>query len=270
MPSEQPTGAVRASRALHGALLAGASLAVVLLFLSSTAVSPSVQSATDRLPALTGAPAQAPAVQLPPGADSPTYLANNNRDIFGPQEKLINASSAASLRLLWSFNQTGALESEPVTSAGVVYVGSTSGYEYALSTLTGQVLWQSYLGVDVNDTLCGTTALGIVSTPTVSGNTLLVFGGNAVLYDLNKESGKTLWQLALGNTSQGYFGWGSPLVIGADAFIGAASRCDKPLVPGGLYEVSLTTHKEIAFFNTTSPGLVGNSIWSTPSYNPST
>lgn len=268
VPFEHPTGAVRASRALHGALLAGASLAIVLLFLASTAASPAVQAATDHLPALSAAPAAT--VQLPPGADSPTYLGNNNRDIFGPQEKLINASSAASLRLLWSFNQSGAIESEPVTSAGVVYFGSTSGYEYALSTLTGQLLWKSYLGVDVNDTLCGTTSLGIVSTPTVSGNTLLVYGGNAVLYDLNKETGRTLWKLALGNTSQGYFGWGSPLVIGADAYIGAASRCDKPLIPGGLYEVSLLTHQEIAFFNTTSPGLVGNSIWSTPSYNPST
>lgn len=261
---------MRASRALHGAVLAGASLALVLLFVSSAALAPSVGASSQRLPTVSAPPSQAPAAQLPPGADSPTYLANNNRDIFGPQEKLINASSASSLQLLWSFNQTGALESEPVTSAGVVYIGSISGYEYALNALTGQVLWKRYLGVDVNDTLCGTTALGIVSTPTISGNSMLVYGGNAVLYDLNKENGRVQWQLSLGNTSQGYFGWGSPLVIGAYAFIGAASRCDKPLIPGGLFEVSLTSHKEIAFFNTTSPGLVGNSIWSTPSYNPST
>jgi outer membrane protein assembly factor BamB len=207
-----------------------------------------------------------PAV-LPPGADSSTYLGNNNRDIFGPQEKLITGTTSGSLHLLWSFNESGAIESTAVTSAGLVYIGSTNGYEYALNSLTGAVVWKTFVGLDRNDTQCGTAALGVISTPTVSGNTLVLYGGDAALYDLNKLTGHVQWRAQIGNTTEGYFGWGSPLLVGGYAYIGAASRCDKPLIPGGLYKISLSTHKVVAFLNTTAPGLVGNSIWSTPSYN---
>jgi outer membrane protein assembly factor BamB len=210
--------------------------------------------------------ASAPTI-LPPGGDTPTYLGSVQRYGTPQLEQLINASDAASLRPLWTFNETGSIESQPIVDRGVVYLGGVNGYEYAINSLTGAMIWQTFLGQATGDVGCGTTPLGIVSSPTVSGNTLLLYGGNDSFYDLNAVNGHVLWDVPVGSASQGYFGWGSPLVFKGYPYVGVASRCDKPLVPGGLLQISLSAHKVVNFFNTTAPGLVGNSIWSTPSLN---
>jgi outer membrane protein assembly factor BamB len=210
--------------------------------------------------------ASAPSI-LPPGGDFPTYLGNIQRDGTPSHEQIISSTTAATLRPLWTFTESGALESQAIVVGGVVYLGSLNGYEYAINSLTGAQIWATFLGQDTQDAGCGTTALGIVSSPTVSGSTLFLYGGDAKFYAVNVHSGNVAWSVQIGNLSQGYFGWGSPLIRGGYAYLGVASRCDKPLVPGGLVQISLTSHKVVSFFNTTAPGLVGSSIWSSVSVN---
>ncbi|MCI4346107.1 MAG: PQQ-binding-like beta-propeller repeat protein, partial [Thermoplasmata archaeon] len=206
---------------------------------------------------------------LPPGGDWPTYLGSILRGSTPQHEQLVTEAVASTLHPLWTFSNNASLESQPVVVGGVVYVGSLNGYEYALNSLTGAKLWSTYLGQDAQDPGCVSSPMGIVSTPTVSGSTLLLYGGGSTFYDLNARNGHVLWSVAVGNTSQGYFGWGSPLVNGAFVYVGVSSRCDHPLVPGGVVEISVVTHRVVATFNTTAPGVAGNSVWTTPSLNAS-
>ncbi|MCI4363710.1 MAG: PQQ-binding-like beta-propeller repeat protein [Thermoplasmata archaeon] len=250
----------------------GAVVAAVVILVSSLGLilapsaAPGPTPSSPAVPPSGGTPTVTQA-QLPPGGDWPTFLGSILRDSTPQREQLITESVASTLHPLWTFSNNASLESQPVVAGGVVYVGSLNGYEYALNSLTGSKLWSTYLGQDKQDPGCGTTAMGIVSTPTVSGNTLLLYGGGSRFYDLDTRNGNILWSVAVGNTSQGYFGWGSPLVHRAYAYVGVSSRCDHPLVPGGIAQISLATHQVLASFNTTAPGIVGNSVWTTPSLN---
>jgi outer membrane protein assembly factor BamB len=258
----------------HGSLGIAAAAAIVLVLLLGPAFPTTGASSGHENPP-PSAPRQPPVslasapALLPPGGDFPTYLGNIQRDGTPQHEQLITAATAATLHPLWNFTASGAFDAQAIVVGGVVYLGNLDGDEYALNSLTGAQLWSTYLGQDTQDPGCGTSALGIVSSPTVSGNNLYLYGGDANFYAVNIHTGKVAWSAQVGNLSQGYFGWGSPLVRGNYAYVGIASRCDKPLVPGGLVQISLASHKVVALFNTTSPGLVGSSIWSTPSFNSS-
>ncbi|MCI4372110.1 MAG: PQQ-binding-like beta-propeller repeat protein [Thermoplasmata archaeon] len=74
--------------------------------------------------------------------------------------------------------------------------------------------------------------------------------------------------IPIGLISSGYYNWASPLVVNGYAYVGVASRCDQPLVWGGLLKVSLTSHSVVGFFNTTVGGnkTRGSSIWGSPTY----
>jgi outer membrane protein assembly factor BamB len=244
-----------------------ASLIVAVMILQSVAGPVAAPSAA----APDGAvltPLTAPPAILPPGADWPTYQGSILRDAVPQHEVLINQSNVGTLRQLWEDNDSGAgYESESIVANGVVYEGSINGYEYAINSLTGGVIWSTYLGQDSVDPACGSTPFGIISSPTVSGGTIVLYGGDSRFYDLNTANGHILWSVPWGNDSQGYFGFGSPLVYNGYAYVGVASRCDFPLVPGGLIQISLATHEVVRFFNTTSDGALGDSIWSTPSLN---
>jgi polyvinyl alcohol dehydrogenase (cytochrome) len=214
-------------------------------------------------------PTSSSSSSLPPGGDWSTYLGNESRDGTPVGEQLISDRNASSLEQLWSFKDQGSLQSEPVVAGTTVYVGDAGGDENAINAQTGALLWQSFIGVDNQDTACGKTPLGVISTPTVTAQQVLLYGGDSKFYALNRTTGAVVWSTPVGNITDGYFGWGSPLVSHGSIYVGIASRCDHPLVPAGLAQISMANHSVVAVFHTTSPGLLGNSVWSTPALNAS-
>jgi outer membrane protein assembly factor BamB len=212
--------------------------------------------------------------QLGATSDWPTYLQNPSRTSANLGPTTISPTVAKKLTTLWSFTAgAGAsgtkntISASATVVAGVAYFGSWNGYEYALNASNGKLLWSTSLGVTRSPN-CGNQ--GIASSATVDNGSLFVGGGDGNWYALNATTGTIEWDVLVGNPSDGYFNWASPLIFGGYAYVGVASYCDLPLVPGGLLQVNLTTHAIQNFFNTTSPGVLGSSVWGSPSIDPKT
>ncbi len=248
------------------------SAAVVLLVVSSLALAGSLNHGGSASPAAIVAASST--IPLGPGANYPTYLDNAWRTDNGGWQGPINTSDAHELQNLWSYATGGPVWSQPIVVNGIVYVGSSDGYEYALYATNGTFIWRTYLGIDSGDPGCGGGQPGVTSTATfVPGGTLYVSGGNGVFYSLSAATGHVLWSLPIGGTNstyQGVYLWASPLIYNHSAYIGIASQCDIPMVPAGLERVSLNTHKVLAYFNSSAPEPNGSSIWGSPSINEKT
>lgn len=213
----------------------------------------------------------------------PTYLGNDLRTSNNTTETWLTAADASRLAVNWSFSTSGPAVSSTTVFGGTAYFGSWDGYEYAVNVTTGQLEWKTFLGVDPYDSKCyGGFPIGISSAPTVSNGVLYLGGNNATggidatWYALSASSGAILWSVPIGNMSKGYYNWASPLIYDNSAYVGVASSCDEPLVPGGLMQVNLTTHRIENFFHTTpfdsktKKYKDGASIWGSPSVDPTT
>ncbi len=212
---------------------------------------------------LTPAPRTAPPPSGTGPYDWPTYLANNERTSSNPNESALGVPNAGSIRVLWSAATGSVISGSTIVVGDVAYVGTWGGYLFAFNATTGHEIWKSaFLGTSV---VCGTTT-GVAATPTYSAGTLYVGGGDARFYAVNATTGAIEWELALGAPSAGYFLWASSLVVGNYAYQGVASGCDKPLVPGALDMIDLSTHAVARQFNTTLNDALGASIWATPTY----
>jgi len=201
------------------------------------------------------------------GSDWPTYLGEVTRNSANAGETELSPSNATNLGLLWSYAAQKRIESSPAIVNGTVYIGSIDGSEYALNASTGALEWRSFLGLSTPNNCSG--AVGSVSSATESDGTVYVGGGDGYWDALNSSTGHIDWHFYIGNSSKGYYNWASPLIVNGYAYIGVSSQCDSPLVPGGLWQVSLSTHAGV-FFPTTPKGTIGSSIWGSPSYDAST
>jgi outer membrane protein assembly factor BamB len=214
------------------------------------------------------------AISIPLGRESNyrSYLDGDNRTNDAGPQGWINMSTAPNLRPLWSRATGGPVWAQPIVVDGKVYVGSSDGYEYAYDATNGTFLWRTYLGVDSATPVCGGTP-GVTSTATDFDGRVYVSGGNSVFYALNASDGRVVWKLPIAGgdaNARGYYLWSSPLIYHDSAYVGIASQCDVPMVPGGLERISLITHREIDYFNASAPDPNGSSIWGSPSVNTAT
>jgi len=203
------------------------------------------------------------------GADFPTYLGNEERTSSLSADPVLNVTTVPFLHPLWRFNAGRSVIPQPIEQNGVVFFGGTSGYEYAVYASNGTLIWKTFLGQDTNDSACG--LLGVSSTATAIGSDLYVDGGYPYFYALNSSTGTVEWRVGIGGTAaQGFYDWSSPLIYNGNAYVGISSDCDSPLVPAGVEEISLTTHAQDGYFNSSVPASQGSSIWGSPSVNPET
>jgi outer membrane protein assembly factor BamB len=211
-------------------------------------------------------------IPLGVGTNYPTYLFDDDRTDSVGAEGPINASDAHNLQLLWSHATGGAVWAQPIVVDGIVYVGSSDGYEYARYATNGTLLWKTFLGIDATGPNCSRHP-GVTSTATFDSGRLYVSAGNATFYAVNATTGRVVWDLPIGGPNAnagGVYLWASPLIYNQSAYVGISSQCDEPLVPAGLDRVSLQTHSEIAYFNSSVPDPNGSSIWGSPSLNEAT
>ncbi len=212
----------------------------------------------------------APAASAASAQDWPTLLQNVSRT-GATVDPTLNLANAATLKVKWKF-KTGA----PIaTSASVVgttaYVGSWDGYEYAVNTSTGGLIWKQYLGL-TQDPGCQPPTIGITSAAAVVNGVVYVGGGDAYWYALSASTGAVLWKIFTGDNSQAgaHYNWSSPLIVNGAAYIGVASNCDNPLVAGHLMKVNLATHAVDADYSLVPAGQVGGGIWTTPTLDTAT
>lgn len=199
----------------------------------------------------------------------PMYLQNPQHTASAPYATNgLNSGNAKRMKELWSYNTGAVISASPVVAHGLVYIGAWNGYEYALNATTGAFVWKTFLGEN-DQPQCGITQ-GVVATPEVVNNTIYVAGGGDYWYSLNATTGKILLNVTLDNTSEGAENWASTLIVGDEAYQGLSSFCDLPLIPGGIAAINLTTGATMARFNTTLNNTLGDSIWSTPVFDPQT
>jgi outer membrane protein assembly factor BamB len=260
----------RSSVGIH----AGLGAFVVLALVGATFASPSVPLSRVSVANRSGL-----AIASSVSGDWVTYLGNTKRTSSSTGETWLTVSDANSLYENWSAATGGVIAASATVARGVAYFGSWDGYEYAVNASMGTVLWKTFLGTDSYDSKC--PPLGITSSATVVGDTLYVGGNdntnggyNANWYAINTATGQIRWSVSVGNMSKGYYNWASPLIYRGFGYFGVSSDCDQPLVPGGVAQVNLTTHKIQHFFHSTpiynGSYERGASIWTSPSVDPST
>lgn len=195
---------------------------------------------------LAAAPAQAQRT-----ADWPVFLLNTGHSSYNAAAISIGTGNVANLQPVWRFMQpTGTgktFNASPIVVNGVVYIGSETGYFYAINEAMQTVLWSRNFGVTAPTGTCG--VLGITGTAAVvndpvTGLTVYVNAPGGQLYALSAATGATLLHATVDTPSatvQDYYAWGSPLVANGHVYIGISSECDDPLVPAGVVEFNQDT-----------------------------
>ncbi|HLJ68815.1 MAG TPA: PQQ-binding-like beta-propeller repeat protein [Chloroflexota bacterium] len=199
------------------------------------------------------------------GAGWPTYQHDPGRS-GSTTDPALSPASAGRLTLAWTFQTGGAIAAQPVIVGNIVYIGSWDGYEYALDATSGALRWKADLGRSLGTTgFCA--PMGVSATPTVTGGILYVGGGKPFFYALRVSDGHVLWKIRTGDERQNgrYYNWASPLIYRGSAYLGVASRCDEPLVPGALLQADLGgKHRVLHTFAVVPKGQLGGAIWTTP------
>jgi outer membrane protein assembly factor BamB len=231
--------AIRRGRKLGGALAA-----ITLVGVISTAV---------------------PALALT-AASWPAYLHGPRHSSYNSADTAITPANAASLVLKW--HASGSFFSSPTVADGAVFIGSTSGEFYKFDEATGLVLDKVFLG-HIAGTTCGNA--GFASTATVAydrsrgKDIVYVSAPNGYLYALSASNLSLVWKSVIAipsTTVNDYFDWSSPTIANGKIYVGIASKCDKPLVRGGVAGYYQASGKRFATFHTVPAGHVGGSVWS--------
>ena len=245
-----------------------AALAVIAGLLAAAAplaAPASPAGAASRQPA---APAAAPASQ-----DWPTYLQNVART-SATTDSTLTTTGAPNLAVDWTYQAGGPIATSASIVGTTAYLGAWDGYEYAINTTNGALIWKTYTGIST-DPGCNPSTIGITSAAAVVNGVVYVGGGGPDFYALDASTGAVLWTVYTGDNSQtgAHYNWSSPLIVGNYAYIGIASNCDNPLVQGQLLQVGISGAQQgqiVNTYNFVPNGQVGGGVWTSPTYDAAT
>ncbi len=137
-------------------------------------------------------------------SDWPMFHANLSHNGVGEGSPVLTPT------LLWKFNTGGGVYSSAAVVNGVVYVGSTDQYFFALNAADGKQIW--------NYITPNSTSPGVFSSAAVLNGVVYV-GGGSVVYAFNASNGAVLWQYSNGGTQPIE---SSPAVANGIVFIGSS------------------------------------------------
>ena len=199
-----------------------------------------------------------------------TYLSDLARNGYSPADTALSPRMLSDLTLHWALNTGSIISDQPAVANSVVYFGTWSGYEYAVSTSSGSVIWRTYLGRTVTPIRdhCSPSTVGVASSATVvqigTSSEVITGTGNGEIAALNAVTGRILWTTRVAPRIGGFV-WSSPAVFGKSAYIGVSSLGDCPLVPGQLVMLSLKSGRVTHAFTMALPrDCSGDGIWSSP------
>ena len=157
------------------------------------------------------------------------------------------------------------LEASPTVVAGIVYIGAGSGGFYALNESTGALVWSKQLDTGPNTACLGrgiVATAAVVPDPITAASTVYVSGAR-FLYALKASTGAQVWKTEIGPANgTNYYNWSSPTVVGGHIYVGLSSRCDRPLIRGGVVELDQHTGQVLHTWYTVPAGSIGGSVWS--------
>jgi len=227
--------------------------------------------------------------------DWPSYRYNEHRSGHQPWAGPLSVPDAVpGLKVEWTFPSSGSeggqFRASPVKFEHRVFIGSSSGFFYALDAKTGNKLWQY---PDPGPPLLGTCNFGnygISSSATqarIHGEEAVIFGapdpnpavdgglGSGRLYALNAQSGKVIWTSDVVSHVTGCtFGslvelheriaYSSPLVHDDKVYVGVHDYGDDPIQNGKVMAVDLQTGHLVPGFSYLSTSTRGGGVWNSP------
>jgi outer membrane protein assembly factor BamB len=213
-------------------------------------------------------------------SDWPAYLFSAIHTSKNPASTSITPSNASGVAQAWTWTpptvagrDAPRIDATPVVYGGRVYVGTRSGWFYAIDVTSGSVLWKRDTGY-VQACTGNTSKMGISSTASVVVDpvdgvpTVYVAGGLAAggaggtkLFAFNATTGTVRWSRVV-DSQAGSYAWSSPTVIAGHVYLGISSACDQPLIRGGVVEVDQHTGSILHRYWTVPSGTNGGSVWS--------
>lgn len=147
------------------------------------------------------------------------------------------------LKKQWSFETNGVVYSSPTVADGVVYLGSTDGYIYAVNADTGKERWRFNVGGVIHSSIA------------ISADTVYVGSRNHTIYALNTTNGsaRRRWHFKTGGPISS-----SPTIADGTVYIGSDD--------GALYALNRHTGTERWRFETedaifSSPAVSSNTVY---------
>jgi alcohol dehydrogenase (cytochrome c) len=191
----------------------------------------------------------------------------------------VTPANVKNLELKWILpNQVfGAWQASPIVVDGIMYVTQRPNDVLAVDAKTGRVFWQYRYTVSPDARVCcGANNRGVA----ILGDTLYMGTLDGHLVAVDRITGRSLWDVAVGDPKLGYSITMAPLIVKDKVLVG---------VGGGEYGIrgfiagfDARSGKEVwRFYTIPGPGEKGNetwggeswksggaSVWVTPSYDP--
>ena len=171
----------------------------------------------------------------------------------------ITPANVRNLELKWILpNQVfGAWQSTPLVVDGIMYVTQRPNDILAVDAKTGRVFWQYRYTVSPDARVCcGANNRGVA----ILGDTLFMGTLDAHLVAIDKTTGRSLWDVAVGDPERGYSITMAPLVIKDKVLVGSGGG--EYGVRGFIAAFDAKTGKELwRFYTIPGPGEKGHDTW---------
>jgi alcohol dehydrogenase (cytochrome c) len=191
----------------------------------------------------------------------------------------ITPANVKNLELKWILpNQVfGAWQSSPIVVDGIMYVTQRPNDVLAVDAKTGRVFWQYRYNVSPDARVCcGANNRGVA----ILGDTLYTGTLDGHLVALDKTTGRSLWDVAVGDPKQGYSITMAPLIVKDKVLVGSGGG--EYGIRGFIAAFDAKSGNELwRFYTIPGPGEKGHdtwsgdswksggaSVWVTPSYDP--
>src|SRR6187431_2521603 len=191
----------------------------------------------------------------------------------------ITPANVKNLELKWILpNQVfGAWQSSPIVVDGMMYITQRPNDVLAVDATTGRVFWQYRYVVSPDARVCcGANNRGVA----ILGDVLYMGTLDGHLVAINRTSGRSLWDVPVGDPKLGYSITMAPLIVKDKVLVGSGGG--EYGIRGFIAAFDAKTGKELwRFYTIPGPGEKGHdtwsddswksggaSVWVTPSYDP--
>jgi len=179
----------------------------------------------------------------------------------------ITQENVTSLKQLWRFQGTQQIKASPILADGIIYL-TIPDVIWAIDARTGKELW-SYRNPPNPAFHIGHRGAAVYK------NTVYLTTPDCHLIALDGKTGKVKWNVAIVDSTRGFWSTNSPLIVRNHVMVGVAGDFDN--VPGILKSFDADTGElQWTFYSTPPPGVsdppsggaTGGQMWNTGTYDP--
>ncbi len=198
-------------------------------------------------------------------ADWPSHGWNIEQTRCNSYESVLGTENVSRLNLRWEFEAGSGITGTPAVVGERVITGSWDGRVYALDRLTGRLLWTFDAGVRAYPP---DRRLGIFASPAVADRRVYIAADRLLALDL--ETGKRIWERAVGEPEKTFeYFWAPPIVHARNLYAGASDGSETE-TRGRIVCVDATTGALRWTFFTVAPGVAGGALFAAQSLDPRT